>query len=135
MRALNIIKERALNMSFDIRSNFGFEQEVIMVGDAKSCMARIASESGIDSKQELCYEELIEIRECFSSSLAQFLFITDSYNIGDNFTKYFPATSDKAKLLTNVLETGTYTAPLSAFLGRIPKGGTKSTKISTTCTT
>ena len=89
-----------------------------MLGDSRSSIARIINDNGADPKTDLCYEEMIEVREAFSSNLVKFLFVNDKYNYGDLFTKYFPLNSDKMKFLVKLMESGFVEIPLTAFMGR-----------------
>lgn len=122
IRVINTVKERLTNLAFDFRSSAGFHADVVMIGDAWSCLARLASDTGNNTKSDISYPQLSEVQEAFGSQLVKFLYITDAHNAAEALTKCHPFGSAKNKQLVEMRESGSFRAPIGAFGGKMTKG-------------
>lgn len=111
--------ERTENLCFKLEVNYGSEREFVLISDSKSTLSRVITDNGMCCRGDISMEDVCRIKEYFMKKRARLLFITDAYNLGDLYTKFWPKNSDKMVSLLKLMETGVICLPVKAFMGRV----------------
>lgn len=117
-KAMMGVLERARNFALKLEINFGFSKRVVLLSDSKSVLSRVLNDNGMCMRTDICTEEVAMIKDAFTSSLLKLLFINDTHNLADIFTKHHPAKSEKVQMLLKLMESGIWTLPYRALQGR-----------------
>ncbi len=117
IKAARAIRERARNISYNLSNSYGYPSSIVMLGDSKSMLAKIAANTGLDGS-ELSMVEVASLQEEFCSSMLDLVFVSDDANLADLYTKYHPETSAKMAQLRELMATGYLKIPFRSFLGR-----------------